>query len=161
MTPMDHISTGFPCPFFNMTSGAAYPNEPAMVVRTSFLESSILAIPKSASTSEEFGSWERYKRFSGLRSSRSQQVLLKPVGCSLASVNNIVVVEVVDSIENLSYSFSSIFFRKLSLVTDSVKQLAASCQLGDNVVFILPMFSSYQMSASRADPPSTQTSHGT
>jgi hypothetical protein len=53
MTPMDHMSTGFPWPFFSITSGAAYPNDPAMVVSTSLLESSILAIPKSASTREE------------------------------------------------------------------------------------------------------------
>jgi hypothetical protein len=39
-----------------------------MVVRTSLFESSILAIPKSASTREEFASRVRYRRFSGLRS---------------------------------------------------------------------------------------------
>lgn len=56
MTPMDHMSTGFPWPFLSMTSGAAYPKEPAMVVSTSLFESSILAIPKSASTSDESAS---------------------------------------------------------------------------------------------------------
>jgi hypothetical protein len=70
MTPMDHMSTGFPCPFLSITSGAAYPNEPAMVVKTSLLESSILAIPKSASTRDEFASRVRYRRFSGLRSTQ-------------------------------------------------------------------------------------------
>ena len=68
MTPIDHISTGLPWPFFSITSGAAYPKEPAIVVRTSFLESSIFAIPKSASTRAEFASGVRYRRFSGLRS---------------------------------------------------------------------------------------------
>ena len=27
--PVDHISTGFPCPCFNRTSGATYPKLPA------------------------------------------------------------------------------------------------------------------------------------
>src|SRR5947207_11197740 len=56
MTPKDHMSTAFPCPCLSITSGAAYPNEPAMVVKTSVGEASILAIPKSANTSCELGS---------------------------------------------------------------------------------------------------------
>ena len=53
MTPRDHMSTGLPWPCFIMISGAAYPKEPAMVFSMASLESSILAIPKSASTREE------------------------------------------------------------------------------------------------------------
>lgn len=53
MTPSDHTSTAFPWPFFSITSGAAYPKEPAIVSSIELLESSIFAMPKSARTREE------------------------------------------------------------------------------------------------------------
>ena len=59
MTPRDHMSTGLPWPCFIMISGAAYPKEPAMVFSMASLESSILAMPKSASTREEWASLVR------------------------------------------------------------------------------------------------------
>lgn len=83
MTPSDHMSTGLPWPFLSMTSGAAYPKEPAMVVKTSSLVSSILAIPKSARTRSESGSRFRYRRFSGLR---SMQISLAPRMCGFTNL---------------------------------------------------------------------------
>jgi len=53
------MSTAFPWPFLSITSGAAYPNDPAMVLSMSSPESSILAIPKSARTSDESASGVR------------------------------------------------------------------------------------------------------
>jgi hypothetical protein len=52
-------------------------------------------------------------------------------------VNDIVVVEVVDSIQDLSNRLGGVLFSKLALLTDSVKQLSTSRQLGHNVVLVL------------------------
>jgi hypothetical protein len=76
-------------------------------------------------------------------------------------VDNIVVVEVVDGIKHLSNSLSSVFLRKLSLVADTVEQLAAGRQLGYDVVFVLPCSAPAERVILELHPPSTQTSHET
>lgn len=52
-------------------------------------------------------------------------------------MNDIVVVEIVDSVEDLSNSLGGVFLCKLPLLADSVKQLSTSGQLSYNVVFVL------------------------
>jgi hypothetical protein len=61
-------------------------------------------------------------------------------------VDDIVVVEIVDGIEDLSNGLGGIFLGELSFLTDPVKQFSAGRQLGDNVVFILPESASAQHS---------------
>jgi len=56
----------------------------------------------------------------------------------LTSVDDIVVVEVVDGIEHLPNRLGSVLLCELALVANAVKQLAARCQLGHNVIFVLP-----------------------
>lgn len=57
---------------------------------------------------------------------------------AVTSVDDIVVVEVVDGVEHLPNRFSGILLRKLALVADAVEQLASGRQLGHDVVFVLP-----------------------
>jgi hypothetical protein len=54
------------------------------------------------------------------------------------SVDDVVVVQVVDSLEDLSDSLGSVLLRELSLLANAVEQLAACGQLGHDVIFILP-----------------------
>lgn len=53
-------------------------------------------------------------------------------------MNNIIVVEVVYSLEDLSYRDRGIAFGEATLFAYSVKELSSNGQLGDDVVFILP-----------------------
>ena len=83
--PVDHMSTGFPCPCFNRTSGATYPKLPAREWSCSSAECRCFAlklrskisdhkkdffgktyIPKSTITISLSGSRVRYNIFSGL-----------------------------------------------------------------------------------------------
>src|SRR3569833_235397 len=153
MTPMDHMSTGFPWPRLSITSGAAYPNEPAIVVRTSSLLSSILAMPKSARTRSELGALVRYSRFSGLRSARSEHGQPSRLPFSfgqnrgnmaatckramLTSMDDVLGVEIVDGAEHLLDGLRGILLCELALLADPVEQLAARRQLGDDVVLVL------------------------
>lgn len=52
-------------------------------------------------------------------------------------MNNVALVEVVYCVQHLTNGLRRIFLCELSIVTDSVEQLSAGCQLGDNVEFIL------------------------
>jgi hypothetical protein len=52
-------------------------------------------------------------------------------------MNDIVVVKVVDSVQDLSNRLGSVFFSKLALLADSVEQLSTSRQLSHNVVLVL------------------------
>ena len=52
-------------------------------------------------------------------------------------MNDIVVVEVIDSVEDLFDSLGSILFRESSIIADAVEQFAPSSQLSDNIVFVL------------------------
>src|SRR3569833_1046757 len=153
MTPMDHMSTGFPWPRLSITSGAANPNEPAIVVRTSSLQTSILALPKSARTRSEVGALVRYSRFSGLRSARSEHGQPSRLPFSfgqtrgnmaatckramLTSMDDVLGVEIVDGAEHLLDGLRGILLCELALLADPVEQLAARRQLGDDVVLVL------------------------
>jgi len=68
MTPIDHRSTGLPCPLWLSISGATYPKLPATVVSCSPEDSRCFAMPKSAMTISEDGSLVRNRMFSGFRS---------------------------------------------------------------------------------------------
>lgn len=50
---------------------------------------------------------------------------------------NIVIVQVVDGFQNFLDSPGSILFCKLSVLADAVEELASSCQLCDDVIFVL------------------------
>lgn len=52
-------------------------------------------------------------------------------------MDNIVLVQVVDSIEYLSNRLGRVLFSKLSLFANAVEQLSASRQLGHDVVLVL------------------------
>jgi hypothetical protein len=52
-------------------------------------------------------------------------------------VDNIVLVEVVDSIEYLSDCLGSVLLSELSLLANAVEQLSTSRQLGHDVVLVL------------------------
>jgi hypothetical protein len=80
---------------------------------------------------------------------------------ALTPVDDIVVVEVIHSVEHLPNCLSSILLRELALVADAVEQLAAGCQLGYNVVFVLPCSARDKGEHMQLHPPSTRTSHGT
>lgn len=54
------------------------------------------------------------------------------------SVNDILAVEVVDSLEDLSYGLRSILLCESSLLANAVEQLASSRKLSDNIVLVLP-----------------------
>ena len=52
-------------------------------------------------------------------------------------MNYVVIMEVVDSFENLFDCLRSVFLRELAVLTDAIKQLSTSSQLSDDVVFVL------------------------
>lgn len=53
------------------------------------------------------------------------------------SVDNILAVKVVNRAKHLLDGLGGILLCELALFADAIKQLATSCQLGDNVVFVL------------------------
>ena len=58
-------------------------------------------------------------------------------GSLLASVDHVIVVQVVDGIKNLSDCLRCIFLGELPSFADSVEKLASRCQLGDYVELVL------------------------
>lgn len=52
-------------------------------------------------------------------------------------MNNVALVEIVDSLKHLPNRLRGVFLRELAIVANPVKQLAAHGQVGDNVEFIL------------------------
>ncbi|CAF3466211.1 unnamed protein product [Fusarium graminearum] len=56
---------------------------------------------------------------------------------SRTSVNNVVLVEEIDSKKNLLDSFSGILLGELALFADTVEKLAASSELCNNVELVL------------------------
>lgn len=52
-------------------------------------------------------------------------------------MNNIIVVQVIDSFENLSDRLRGVFFGKLAIFTNPIKELSTSSELSNNVVFVL------------------------
>lgn len=52
-------------------------------------------------------------------------------------MNDIVVVEIVNSLKHLAYSLGSILLREFAVLADPVEEFPSSRQLGDYVVFIL------------------------
>ena len=60
------------------------------------------------------------------------------LGADHTSVDNVVVVEIVYCFQDLAYRLGSILFCKLAKLTYSVKELSASSQLRDDVIFVLP-----------------------
>ena len=53
------------------------------------------------------------------------------------SVDDIIVVEIVNSLQDLPYRPSGVFLSKLAVLADAVEELPACSKLSDNVVFIL------------------------
>lgn len=53
------------------------------------------------------------------------------------SVNDVVLVQVVNGVKNLFDSLRGIFLGELAPVTDTVEKLSSCGQLGDNVEFVL------------------------
>lgn len=53
------------------------------------------------------------------------------------AVNDVVLVQVVDGAEDLFYCLRGILLGELSLVADTIEQLATSSELGDNVELVL------------------------
>jgi hypothetical protein len=53
------------------------------------------------------------------------------------SVDNVLLVEIVDGIQYLTDGLRRVFLRELAVVANPVEQLAAGCQLCDNVEFVL------------------------
>lgn len=54
------------------------------------------------------------------------------------SVNDILAVEVVDSLEDLSYGLGGILLCESALFANTVEQLSPRRKLGDDVVLVLP-----------------------
>jgi hypothetical protein len=52
-------------------------------------------------------------------------------------MDNIVVVEIVNSFEDLSYCLRAVLFREATFVDDALEKLTAECELCDNVELIL------------------------
>lgn len=52
-------------------------------------------------------------------------------------MNNILSVKIIDCLEYLSDGLRSIFLGKFSLIADPIEELAACCQLGDDVELVL------------------------
>lgn len=52
-------------------------------------------------------------------------------------MDDIVLVEVVDGFQDLSYGGRSVLLGEATLFADAVKQLSTSCKLCHNVVFVL------------------------
>lgn len=64
---------------------------------------------------------------------------------------NIVLVKIVDCAEDLLDGLGSVLFSEFALVANTVEQLSSSCQLGDNVEFVLVGVSFLRYVAVRAD----------
>lgn len=79
----------------------------------------------------------------------------------LTPVNDVVVVQVVDSIEDLADRLGGVFLCELSLLANAVEQLAAGSQLGHDVVFVLPRSALALLSLPRRCSPSTRTNRET
>lgn len=52
-------------------------------------------------------------------------------------MNDIVVVKIVDSLENLSNCLRRIFFGELAIFADAIKQFSPGSQLRNDIVFVL------------------------
>ena len=52
-------------------------------------------------------------------------------------MNDIVVVEVIDSFEDLPDRLRGVFLGKLAILTNPIKKLSASSELSNNVIFVL------------------------
>jgi hypothetical protein len=52
-------------------------------------------------------------------------------------VNDVVIMQVTHSLQNLSYNLGGILFGEFSVFADAVKKLSTSGKLGDNVVLVL------------------------
>jgi hypothetical protein len=81
-------------------------------------------------------------------------------GVRATSVDNVVLVEVVDSVKDLSDRLGGVLFRELALLANAVEQLATCGQLGNNIVFILAAVSPRARLWEAACSPSTRTSRG-
>jgi hypothetical protein len=77
-------------------------------------------------------------------------------------VHNVVLVEVVDCLEDLSNRLGRVLFGEFSLFADAVEQLSAGRQLCNNVIFVLRAVSAWARQLSFAmRVPLTRTSRGT
>ena len=52
-------------------------------------------------------------------------------------MNDVVLVQVVDSLKDLPNGLGCILFREFALLANAIKQLAARGELSDDVVFVL------------------------
>lgn len=55
----------------------------------------------------------------------------------LTTVNNSLLVEIGNGLKNLAHNLGGVLLRELSVFADPVKELSASSQLRDDVVFVL------------------------
>jgi hypothetical protein len=77
-------------------------------------------------------------------------------------VHNVVLVEVVDCLEDLSNRLGRVLFGEFALFADAIEQLSAGRQLCDDVIFVLGAVSaSMQQSLLEMRVPLTRTSRGT
>jgi hypothetical protein len=106
-------------------------------VVSTWFDSSILAIPKSASTSCESSSRVRYSKFSGLRSVQRSAASIREPWVRHTSMHNVLPMQVIDRVEHLAYRFSGILLREFSLFANPIEQFAAGGQLGNDIPFIL------------------------
>ncbi len=59
------------------------------------------------------------------------------MGVDRTSVDDVIVMEIVYCLEDLSYCLGSILFCKLTILAYSVKEFSASSQLRDDVILVL------------------------
>jgi hypothetical protein len=55
----------------------------------------------------------------------------------LASVDNVVLVQVVNGLEDLSDCFCGILFCEFTLLAYAIEKLSAGCELSDDIVLVL------------------------
>lgn len=63
---------------------------------------------------------------------------------AFTSMDDIVIVKVIDSRKNLADGLRGVLLRKLAVLADPIKQFSTSSKLSDDVVFILCNFSVYR-----------------
>jgi hypothetical protein len=93
-TPIDHKSTGFPCPIFLITSGAMYPGVPQVVINASNFSGSIIWCLKLLKTN--LAQSEISEQQLSIRIPRFEQQVLR----FNVTMNDVVAMQVPDGIQN-------------------------------------------------------------
>ncbi len=66
-------------------------------------------------------------------------------------MDDLPVVKVINRLEDLFDCLGSIFFCELPLIADTIEQFTASCQLSNDVIFILSWSASRRVKSGRTD----------